>query len=139
MARPRKADNERRSEPLYIRMSPDEIAHIEAQAEKAGLDRVTFARDYLLGADIKPLPATARSEKTDAGKVLLALDRFALATKRELNAIGNNINQLVKDWHSGLPTYPADWQAAHDELKATLANLNSALDTVGSAYDRSGS
>lgn len=122
---------------MNIRFTPDEIAHIETQAEKAGIDRVTFAREYLLGADIKPLSATSRAEKADAGKVLLALDRFALASRRELNAIGNNLNQIVKDWHSGLPTHPMDWQAAHDELRSTLAHLNDALDNVGAAFDRS--
>ena len=125
MARPRKAENERRSEPLYIRLTPDEMSYVESQADKAGLDRVTFARDYLLGARISAMPNSVKAAKADAADLLLAIDGLTGQTKR----VGSNVNQLAAAVHRG-SDFVQWWSEVGAELKGHLAELETLMSKV---------
>ena len=134
MARPRKQAHERRTEVLYIRQTPDERAHVDAQAAIAGLDAVEFARQHLSGARVSAMPASVKAAKADAGALLMKLDRLALASKQ----IGNNVNQLARATHRG-SDFQRYWREVGDELESHIAELAALTDLVGKTYDRSSS
>ena len=125
MARPRKADHERRSEPLYIRLTPDEMAHVENQAGIAGRDRTDFARETLLGARLSALPASVKAAKADTADLLLALDALTGQTKR----VGNNVNQLAAADHRG-SDFVHYWRDIGNQLQGHINALEALMAMV---------
>ena len=67
-----------RTKKLTLRLSSAEYAHLQAQAQAAGMKMEPLIRRLIMGADIRPRPP----------------DCYA-ALLRELSAIGNNINQIA--------------------------------------------
>lgn len=107
--RPVKQPNERRRAQMNIRLTLAEAEHIRAQAAATGLTEAEYVRRAAIGLAVKPVRARA-----DA------------ALLSELNAIGNNVNQLARAVHRGrgLPPY---WQAI-------AGRLTTLLDEVASRY-----
>lgn len=104
MARPRKAEDERRTTQLPpVRMTEAERVHVEDQAARAGLPVSDFARRVVLGYRVAP----ARSA---------ADDRLLL----ELNRIGVNMNQIARNLNSDRPEN-IDLSEVLAELKRVLA------------------
>ena len=106
MARPKKADPERRNERLAgLRLTASERAVVEAQAAAAGLDLPTYQRSRLLNQR----PPVARSTP-DAALLV------------ELNRIGVNLNQIARAVNRGrdLP----------EHFPAVLKNLEAAVEKV---------
>ena len=106
MARPKKADPERRDERLAgLRLTAAERAVVEAQAAAAGLDLPTYQRSRLLNQR----PPVARSTP-DAALLV------------ELNRIGVNLNQIARAVNRGrdLP----------DHFPAVLKTLEAAVEKV---------
>lgn len=134
MARPRKADGERRSEVLYIRQTPDARAALDRQASVAGLTPTDFARQYLEGAKVTAMPASVKAANAEAATLLMSLDQLTVQTKR----IGNNVNQLALSVHRD-SAFSDHWQAISEELQGHMQQLQSLMDQVGKAYDRSNS
>ena len=64
---------------ISVRLSSAEHTHLRKQAEIAGLKMEPFVRKLIMGVDIRPRPPDNISR-------LL----------REINAIGNNINQIAR-------------------------------------------
>lgn len=93
-----------------IRVSPDEMSFIEAQAAIAGQPVSTYARNVLTNRKVAPR-TTALEDK------LLF----------ELNRCGVNLHQVVKalNFNQGLPS---DISATMDELRAVIAQIASAHD-----------
>ncbi len=105
--RPRKAVAEQRTERLSgIRLTTAERAHIEAQAERAGLPVAEFARRAILGIRIEP-------RRSSADERMLF----------EINRIGVNLAQLVKALHFGQTPLVA-------EIEATVADVRGALERL---------
>lgn len=80
MARPRKNKTESRAASVSFRLTPDELAAVEARAKKAGLTR----SDYLRRMAVKGHISVAPPPRLD----------FQLVA--ELNRIGVNLNQLTR-------------------------------------------
>lgn len=68
-----------RTESVLIRLTKTEKSKLKSQAEIAGLKMEPFVRKLIMGVDIRPRPPDNISR-------LL----------REINAIGNNINQIAR-------------------------------------------
>ena len=63
---------------ITLRLNADEYAHLQAQAGATGLKMEPLLRQLIMGVELRPRPP----------------DTYA-ALLRELNAIGNNVNQLA--------------------------------------------
>jgi len=110
--RPKKADHERRVRPNYVRLTITEQEHVEAKAAALGMSPTDYIRERALGP--LPGPKSSTSDVSDEG----AATQAQLATLiRELNAIGVNLNQLTRDFHTGR-------ESAHD-----LENLQTQIRT----------
>ncbi len=64
---------------LALRLTEKEYKHLKKEAEKSGLKMEPFIRKLIMDEDIKPRPTEEY-----------------LKVVRELNAIGNNINQIAR-------------------------------------------
>lgn len=105
--RRRKAPGEAMSEVIRVRVTPGELAEIEAKAFASGYANVTeFARDAIRR---RPAPAHTR------GLIPPAL-------LHELSRIGNNVNQIARAANAGrdLPAMAAQ----------TLADLRALIDRI---------
>ena len=108
MARPRKQPAEQRSVRMPCpRVTPAELAHVEAQALAAGLATADFVRRLVLGIRVAP----RRSRIENAAIV-------------ELIRVGNNLNQMARATNSGHPPASADLRAALGVLRGVLERLH---------------
>lgn len=64
---------------ISVRLTEREHKYLQRQAEKAGLKMEPFIRKLIMGADIQPRPPDN-----------------VVQLIREINFIGNNINQIAK-------------------------------------------
>lgn len=111
--RPKLPEHERRTRQIKIRATIQEDIDIRNAAEAAGLSIGEFIRRRTRGIPVCP-PAA----KADARLLV------------ELNAIGNNLNQLVRNIHT-------DRYADHaPQCEHVLAELRRILRKVGDAFDR---
>lgn len=106
--RPRKAAAEQRTERLSgIRLTAAERAHVEAQAELAGLPVAEFARRAVLGVRIAP-----RRSESDARLI------------DEVNRIGVNLAQVLKALHYRQTPLVGDIEAAIADVSGVLKRLS---------------
>ena len=113
--RPKKADHERRLRQPKARMTIAEHEHLK---KKAAAAKMTVA-DYLRECSLGPFPGPSSSDISDEG----AASKSQLATLlRELNAVGINLNQLTRNYHTGREGVH-DWQHVQDELSRILAQV----------------
>lgn len=109
MARPKKATEDKRTERYNLRLTLAEREQLASQARAAGLSEIEFVRRRILG---QPIP----QRRIVSDPALVA----------ELNAIGNNVNQLARATHTGRQ-FQQYWQEIGEELRRVLAR---ALDGV---------
>lgn len=100
-----------RTSALRVRLTVDEHRTISAAAEEVGVGICTFARMAALRAAGLP-DVRQRRRKANESQKLIA--RYL----GELAAIGNNVNQLARAWHSGWDCDPAILKIAAAELRA---------------------
>lgn len=67
-----------RNTAVLVRLSPKEKEHLKAQAEACALKMEPYIRKLIMGKEIRPRPP----------------DEY-VKLLREINAIGNNINQIA--------------------------------------------
>lgn len=84
------SETRKRTKTKSIRFTPDELAQVEAAAEKAGLTVGGWLRQAVLDA-----PPPRQSRRPVIEKELLAL------LLRHLGKIGSNVNQLARSANSG--------------------------------------
>ena len=107
-------------------MTPSLRAELEAAAEQVGAPTFNrFLNELLSGRAAATVAGTRRNP--EAVKVVRALDDAA----RENNALGNNLNQLMRHLHS-TGGDPRDM----DEVRAVLALIGKAADLYILALDR---
>jgi len=70
---------EKRSKQIAIRLTEREYMHLKTQAKISGLKMEPCLRSLIMGLEVKPKPS---------GEYIALL--------REISAIGNNFNQLVR-------------------------------------------
>ena len=109
--RPVKPDGKARKLALpSIRVNPDEMSFIAAQAAIAGQPVSTYVRNLVLGKKVTP-------PRTDLEDRLLF----------ELNRCGVNLHQIVKALNFG-QSLPNDIATVTSELKTAIAKVSSAYD-----------
>ncbi len=106
MARPKKADEERRSLTVRARVTMSERDYIEQQARIAGIEITDYLRRRALDYVVPESPG----HRSDPALV------------SELARIGNNVNQIARAIHRGraVPDY---WREVGDQLQKTLEKL----------------
>ncbi len=105
---------ERRTSALHVQLTPGERAELEAAATSAGVSSLSaYARCLFFRRPFDAGPVAGTRGNPDA-------DRLA----GELNAIGNNLNQLTHLAHR------TGAIAAEDELRATISLLKAAIARV---------
>jgi len=110
MARPPKNDHERRTAQLPpVRVTEAELAHVQEQAEAAGLTTTDFMRTLALTEKVTPKPS-----HVDAALLV------------ELNRIGVNINQIAHAYNVGR-SEPALLEYALGELVTLMRKVDAAL------------
>jgi len=107
-----------RTETLTIRLTPDERAKIDEDADRAGLTPGSYARQALMGA---PTPRQVRRPPIERRELARLLG--------ELGHIGGNLNQIARgvNFGDGLDMY---------ELTHVLADLGPVRDAILRALGR---
>ena len=85
---------------LHVMLSEKDYAHMKEQQRRSGLSTSALIRSLLAGLEIKERPTKA-----------------VLQVYRELNAIGNNLNQLTWAANRGAPVSAEQLAAIREELK----------------------
>lgn len=107
LGRPRKTPDELRTEELRLYLSLAERQRLDEDAAAAGLRPSEYVRRLISGH--KPAAIDGRS----VGNPRLLM---------ELNAIGNNLNQAVRDMHTGSQRRH-DWEYLHGLLQTALRRV----------------
>ena len=105
MARPKKYDEEKRTERFNLRLTLAEIEHLGTQAAATGLAPHEYVRRRVLGHVVAPAPRQA-----DAALV------------SEINRIGVNVNQLARATHR-CSDFTAYWREIGGQLEAVLRRV----------------
>lgn len=111
-------ENRKRARHLTIRLTEEERAQIDADAEAAGLTIGSHARNILLGV---PAPRQVRRPPVERRELARLLG--------ELGKVGSNLNQLARESNEGTPPYKR-------EVLAVLASLLAVRDAVLVALGR---
>lgn len=108
----RSYNGERRTEGLRVQLTPAERAELETAAQGQGAPNLsTFARELLFRRSAAVVAATRRNPE-------------AASLMRELNACGNNLNQIAR--HLNMSGDLRDW----GELREALADHKRAVARV---------
>ena len=110
------SDSIKRPSPLTIRLSEKQKKIIRAKAQSAGISVNRFVLASALGSDYRP-PADPE------------LTRALLRIYRELNAQGNNVNQIARQLNAGvvLPGQDAMLSTLSLSIQETLRHVRDAL------------
>lgn len=84
---------------LHVMLSEKDYAHMKEQQRRSGLSTSALIRSLLAGLEIKERPTEA-----------------VLQVYRELNAIGNNLNQLTWAANRGTPVSVEQLAELHRDL-----------------------
>lgn len=103
MARPHLAENQKRSQTIYVMANPDEVAGIKDIAKEAGMTVSQYIRHTALKT---PLPKRATN-----------IEAEAIAA---LNRVGSNLNQIAKIANTNGALQPSD-------IKALKSGFNEAF------------
>ncbi len=101
---------------LHARVTPEVRDHLKQQAEAVGKSMSEHLRDLILTQDVRTNPFVR--------KELAAL-------RHEINKIGVNVNQIVKNNNSGLYR-EADKKRLEENMEAILERLESFQEELGS-------
>ena len=104
---------------LTIRLTPDERASIDEDAERAGLTAGSYSRQILLGA---PAPRQVRRPPVERRELVRLLGA--------LGHVGGNLNQLAHMAHS---IFPVDRHALLETLNGLAAVRDAILKALGRA------
>ena len=107
MARPRKDDDERRSDCFTIRLTPAERLALSAEAARLRLSPTELARQRLIRGRV-----VVRQHRQPDPRLVF-----------ELGKIGVNLNQIARALNSDQKLNPATIEAALDELRPVIARL----------------
>ena len=106
--RPKLDDTDRRSAPISVRFSADELAAVQGQAAMAGLSVSAFVRAAALGQ-----------------RIAVRREAVPMAAVGQLRRLGNNLNQILRE--ARVNHFPASTAVLAD---ACLAEINAFLRKV---------
>jgi uncharacterized phage infection (PIP) family protein YhgE len=121
----------RRSEWLHIRLTPDELQKISGNHQRTTSRELSaFARKRLLE---EPLTYYTRSASMDEGLQEL------VQLRKELNAIGNNLNQQTKKLNSftatpGLGVMVESIKLLREQLDTKLKEINNSINHLAKQW-----
>lgn len=116
---------------LHLRLTSDEKSKIEKAFKKTTCRKLSdYARKILLG---KPVVATYRNQSLDD----LMTELIKLRT--ELNAIGNNFNQVVRKLHmlnekAALQTWINRYEADNERLLSHLQSIENHINKMADIW-----
>lgn len=84
---------------LHVMLSEKDYAHMKEQQRRSGLSTSALIRSLIAGLEVKERPTEA-----------------VLQVYRELNAIGNNLNQLTWAANRGVPVSVEQLAELHQDL-----------------------
>ena len=84
---------------ISVRLNEQEHEHLKKQAAISGYPMEPFIRALIMGVNLRPRPPDEYAE-----------------IRRQLAAIGNNINQIAKRINAGGPAYQADMDEIRERL-----------------------
>ena len=113
------SENRARTAHLTIRLTPDERASIDQDAERAGLTAGSFVRQVLLGA---PAPRQVRRPPVERRELVRLLGA--------LGHVGGNLHQLA---HMANSLFPIDRPALLEALNGLAAVRDAILRALGRA------
>lgn len=116
---PRRSGTEtrQRSKLLQVRVTPDELAEIVAQADRAQLTPASYARSVLLSA---PAPRARRRPSIEAETLGRLLG--------DLGKVGSNLNQIAHHLNAGrAEVSPAALDAALSDVADIRAAIMAAM------------
>ena len=105
---------------IFIRVSEDMHELISYEAEKSGLSISEFCRRVLLNRPIKKLP------------IIIHDEREILQELRNINKVGNNLNQIALHLNEGGETNDALLQ----EIRKTLTTLDISINDFNRAVEK---
>jgi len=120
-----------RSEWLHIRLTPDELKTISGNHQRTTSRELSaFARKRLLE---EPLTYYTRNASLDEGLQEL------VQLRKELNAIGNNLNQQTKKLNSftvapGLSVMVESLKTVREQVNKHLTEINSAINQLAKQW-----
>jgi len=120
-----------RSEWLHIRLTPDELKTISSNHQRTTSRELSaFARKRLLE---EPLTYYTRSASLDEGL------RELVQLRKELNAIGNNLNQQTKKLNSftvapGLSVMLERLKPVREQVNKQLTGINNAINQLAKQW-----
>jgi uncharacterized protein (DUF1778 family) len=115
---------ERRTAFLGVKLTPSERDELDTAAATQGASASDFARELLFRRAAAVVAATRRNPEAHA------LFSALVAAGRELNAIGNNLNQIARHLNSSGDL--RDW----GELREALAIYTKATERIIEAFER---
>jgi len=124
--RKKKSEDESRVHRLPVRVTLDERRRYKQNAREQGMTVSEFARRRM---DYRPIVAD-QAAKVDA-QLISELNRLSVSLR---SGVGNNLNQLVKDWNAGRDPR-LDWHQTHDHLNETLISLQVLIGQIAEAYE----
>mgnify|MGYP002959259436 CR=1 FL=1 len=98
----------KRNQAILIRLTDNEKNHLQRQAANAGLKMEPFIRKLIMGVNISPRPPSN-----------------IVNLIREVNRIGNNINQIAKKVNTTGDLYPEEMQELKEMVKELWRILRS--------------
>jgi len=107
MARPKIDPMERRTEQVNLRLSPVELARLNAKAEAAQTNVTAFVRAAAMGKSV-----TVRNQSSTD-----------FETRQELRRIGVNLNQIAKALNARQQGLPASLVATCEKLDALFDRM----------------
>lgn len=109
LGRPRLPADQLRTEELRLYLTIPERTKLDEDARAAGMSPARYLRKLIAGQ--RPATLHERAGHTSNARLLL-----------ELNAIGNNLNQAMRDVHAG-STRQHDWEQLRVMLQAALEKV----------------
>ncbi|MFB9840867.1 plasmid mobilization protein [Mucilaginibacter ginsenosidivorans] len=122
-----------KTEWLHLRLTSDEKSKIEKAYKKTTCRKLSdYARKILLG---KPLIATYRDQSLDD------LMAELIKLRGELNAIGNNFNQVVRKLHlhnqtGQLQSWVMRYEADNERLIQSVQNIEQHINKMADSWLR---
>lgn len=126
MARPEMHPDEKRTARFNMRFTVAEKIHIETQSRIAGLGPHEYCRRRALGYTVPPAPSQSR---VDTGTVHELNNLW-----RQLQAIGNNANQLALASNAGRQS-KISWEAVVERIHALGNEVETVLERLVDDHD----
>ena len=120
MSRPKKEYPPAKEKRVTVRLTEDLYDVLSCNAKKAKLSKAMYIRKLINGTTIKPLP------------VIIHDERDILQELRNINKLGNNLNQIARYLNQG----GAITEPVLEEIKSVLRQLRLSINDFNLAVEK---